>query len=306
VTDWNRGAERLFGFTAQEMIGKPITTIIPKERLSEEEQILSRLRRGERIHHYETVRQRKDGALVDISLTVSPILDGHGRVIGASKIARDITERKRMEEQKLLLLREMNHRVKNLFALSSSLVNLSARSAGSVPELVSIVQQRFGALARAHSLTLQAATGTETGDLATTLHALLGTAIAPFENERDEERPRLTITGDDITLAGSDVTNFALVLHELATNAAKHGALAQPEGQIAIDCVKDKDRLTITWNERMRFPKDAIPAPDGFGSFITRATITGSLGGEFSRSFTPEGLVVKIAIPLSRLKSGAH
>src|SRR5262249_13348705 len=160
---------------------------------------------------------------------------------------------------------------------SSSLVNLSARSAGSVPELVSIVQQRFGALARAHSLTLQAATGAEAGDLATTLHALLSTAIAPFENDRDEGRRRVTITGDDVTLMGSDVTNFALVLHELATNAAKHGALAQPDGQIAIDCVKDKDRLTITWNERMRFPKDAIPAPDGFGSFITRATIAGSL-----------------------------
>lgn len=94
VTSWNKGAERLFGYTADEMIGQHISRLIPSDHLDEEPQILARLRRGEKIEHYETVRVRKDGALRNISLTVSPIRDADGIVIGASKIARDITEQK--------------------------------------------------------------------------------------------------------------------------------------------------------------------------------------------------------------------
>jgi PAS domain S-box-containing protein len=98
IRSWNRGAQHLFGYSANEIIGKPVTTLIPEDHLDEEPAILARLRRGERIDHYETVRRRKDGSFVDISLTVSPVRDSNGRIIGAAKIARDITERKRTEE----------------------------------------------------------------------------------------------------------------------------------------------------------------------------------------------------------------
>ena len=97
ITTWNHGAERIFGYTAAEVIGKPVTLLIPPNQIDEEPAILQKLRRGERIDHYETVRVRKDGTLLDVSLTVSPIKDANGTIIGASKIARDITERKRME-----------------------------------------------------------------------------------------------------------------------------------------------------------------------------------------------------------------
>jgi len=97
VTSWNKSAERMFGYTADEMIGKPITTLFPPDREDEEPQILERLRRGERVEHFETIRRRKDGVLLEISLTISPVKDGTGRVIGASKIARDISDRKRWE-----------------------------------------------------------------------------------------------------------------------------------------------------------------------------------------------------------------
>jgi PAS domain S-box-containing protein len=107
VTSWNKGAERIFGYSAEEAVGQNITLIIPQDRLEEETNILERLRRGERIQHYETVRVRKDGKGVDVSLAISPLKDEHGRVIGASKIARDINERKQTEqtlaEQVLLL-----------------------------------------------------------------------------------------------------------------------------------------------------------------------------------------------------------
>jgi PAS domain S-box-containing protein len=112
IQTWNRGAERVFGYTADEVIGKPVTILMPADRLDEEPGILARIRRGERIDHYETVRQRKDGSLIDISLTVSPMRGNDGRVIGASKIARDITERKRAEN----VVRDNERRLQELFS----------------------------------------------------------------------------------------------------------------------------------------------------------------------------------------------
>lgn len=98
IVSWNRGAERLFGYTADEVIGQPVTMLMPPDRVNEEPSILARLRAGEKIDHYETIRQRKDGQLLDISLSISPLFDAHGRIVGASKIARDITDRKRAEQ----------------------------------------------------------------------------------------------------------------------------------------------------------------------------------------------------------------
>ena len=103
ITSWNRGAERIFGYTPSEAIGKSITMLVPWDRREEEVRILTRIRRGERVDHFETVRQRKDGTLIEISLTISPIKDSSGTIVGASKIARDITERKRAERQQVAL-----------------------------------------------------------------------------------------------------------------------------------------------------------------------------------------------------------
>src|ERR1044072_3106579 len=97
ITSWNAGAQRIFGYTADEVIGKHVTILIPEDHIDEEPTILSRLRAGDRIEHYETVRRHKDGTLLDISLTVSPIFGPGGRIVGASKIARNITEQRRAQ-----------------------------------------------------------------------------------------------------------------------------------------------------------------------------------------------------------------
>jgi PAS domain S-box-containing protein len=125
ITSWNPGAERVFGYSAEEAIGRPVTILIPQELHDEEPAILERIRRGERIEHYETIRRRNDGSLIDISLTVSPIKDAEGIVVGASKIARDITDRKRSEVQIATLAREAEHRAKNILSVVQAMVRLS-------------------------------------------------------------------------------------------------------------------------------------------------------------------------------------
>jgi PAS domain S-box-containing protein len=185
ITSWNRGAERLFGYSAEETIGQSVTILIPPDRQNEEPMILERIRRGERIDHYETVRQRKDGSLIDVSLTVSPIRDRTGKIVGASKIARDITERKRAQERQELLLREMDHRIKNLFALATSVVRLSYRSVGSAKELTDSACERLSALARAHALTLSYRA--DRIATPTTLYSLIHTIVAPHEETAGQQ-----------------------------------------------------------------------------------------------------------------------
>ena len=112
VTSWNKGAEAIFGYSSAEMIGQPITRLFPPDRLKEEDLILARIRRGDGVEHFETVRRRKDGCEIDVSVTISPVRDGAGRIVGASKIARDITEKKRAEAA----LRDLNERLEQRVA----------------------------------------------------------------------------------------------------------------------------------------------------------------------------------------------
>ncbi len=302
IISWNRGAERLFGYTAAEIIGKPVTILIPLDRHNEEPDILARIHRGERIDHYETIRRRKDGTLVEISLSVSPIRSRDGRVIGASKIARDITERKRAEEQQHLLIREMDHRVKNLFALASSVVSLSARSASTPAELASAVRDRLNALAQAHALTVPSISeASGRTEQTTTLHRLIETILAPYHNCSDNRQPRATIVGPDIPIGGAAVTSFALLLHEFATNAAKYGALSIAEGVLDISCREEADRFILTWTERGGPPVDRQADGEGFGTLLGKATVRNQLGGEIVRDWKPEGLSIRLAVARDRL-----
>jgi PAS domain S-box-containing protein len=302
ITSWNDGARRLFGYTAEEAIGKSITMLIPADRESEEPGILERIRRGDRIHDYETVRRRKDGSLVEISLTVSPIKDDQGRIVGASKIARDITERKRAREQLDLLLREMKHRIKNLFSIASGVVALSARSAQAPDHIVHAIRERLSALSRAHELTLpDLANGNGGSSQATTLHALLRTIVAPFVDPERDHDSRFVISGAEVPISGSAVTSLALLLHEMAINAAKYGALSSANGRVLVDCAPADCELVVTWREQGGPPLDGAPASEGFGSFLAGAAVETQFDGRISRDWKPEGLVVRLFLSLARL-----
>ena len=301
ILSWNQGAERLFGYAAEEAIGQPAATLfIPPDRRNEELELLERIRRGEGVRGVETARQRKDGSLVDISLTISPIRDLQGRIVGASTIARDITESRRTQERQELLLREMSHRVKNLFALSGSIVGLSARSARTTQELANSARQRLAALARAHALTFSHGAG-EPSPQPTTLASLIRTIVAPFDESEATRASRIAISGVDPSVSGGVVTSLALLLHEFATNAAKYGALSAAEGTVEVVCSEKDDAITLTWTERGGPPVAAPTGGEGFGGVLSHMTVTGQLGGEISREWRPEGLVIRLTLPLARL-----
>ncbi len=285
IATWNKGAERLFGYFAEEIVGKPITTIIPSDRRDEETGILERIRRGERVEHFETVRQRKDGELVNISLTVSPIFDNSGKIIGASKIARDITDRKRREEQIALLAREADHRTKNLLALAQATVHLSQ---GETPdELKAAIEGRLRALAHAHALLARSRwAGAD-------LRALVTEELSPYCQD-DPDRAR--IEGPSLMLEQQAAQAMAVAVHELTTNAVKYGALSAPQGRVSVAWSCDPGgRLTFRWTETGG-PPVGLPGGQGFGARVMERIIQGQLNGELKFDWRKEGVVCEIII----------
>ena len=303
IATWNQAAERLFGYKAEEVVGKAVTILIPPGRHDEEPGILDRIRRGERVDHYETVRRRKDGSLVEVSLTVSPVKNAEGRIIGASKIARDIAERRQAQEQQTLLLREMSHRVKNLFAVASAVVALSARFARTPQDMAQAVRERLDALTRAYELTRPGLIDTgERINRETTLHALLRTIFRAYvDPEGSKGRECVIVNSPHVQIGGNAATSLALIMHELATNAAKYGALSTSSGCVQIGGSVEKGELRLTWKEHGGPPLSGPPEGEGFGSFLTHRTVTGQFGGQLSRDWKPEGLVIHLSVPLERL-----
>jgi PAS domain S-box-containing protein len=284
ITSWNKGAERVFGHTAEEAIGQPITIVIPEDRQSEEREILTRIRRGERIDHFETIRQRKHGSLIVVSLTISPVKDAEGKVVGASKIARDITEQKQSQQHVTTLAREAEHRSKNLLASVQAAVNLSQSE---TPEgLKRAIEGRIRALANVHSLFV------ETRWIGAELSAIATQELAPYS---EKEKTRVRIDGLQVLLEPSVAQAIAMTLHELATNAAKYGALSVSNGKVNLKWSHDANgRLHLRWTETGG-PAVQEPTRKGFGGRIIEQMI-GQLKGETFFDWRAEGLVCEITL----------
>ena len=289
IQTWNKGAARLFGYEATEAIGQPINMLIPLERQDEEPAILDRIRRGERIDHYETVRIRKDRSLVDISLTVSPLRGANGSVIGASKIARDITERRHQEKHRQLLINELNHRVKNTLATVQSIASQTFRNDGHDTSLNQF-ERRLIALSTAHDvLTRENWEGADLRELAArTLSAICARA------------ERLDLSGPALRIRPKLALSLSMALHELATNAAKYGALANDEGHIKFAWrlfeAEFERRLRLRWEE-MDGPPVEAPARKGFGTRLLERALSSELGATVALAFPPTGVVVEIEAP---------
>ena len=286
IKSWNDGAERLFGYSAEEAVGKPITILIPSDRMDEEPGILERIRRGERVHHYDTLRRRKDGSLVNISLTVSPLKDAHGTIIGASKIARDISERKRAQEQERLLAGEIKHRIKNSLATVQALATQTLHTA-SAEEKQSFIA-RLHALANAHDLLTA-----ESWDRVP-LRSVVTRALEAF---REEHRERIVTEGSDgVWLSANKSLLLAMALHELATNAVKYGALSNGHGCVTIHWEFDAqpNKVTLFWRESGG-PRISQPEHEGFGTRLIQGAMEGVLG-RAHLDFKPQGLACTLEV----------
>lgn len=283
ITSWNRSAERLFGYSTEEIVGKSIMTLIPSDRSSEEHEILTRIRHGERIAHYETVRRRKDGSLVDISLTVSPIKDGRGKVVGVSKVARDITKQRKAQEQQTLILGEMTHRIKNTLATVQAIASQTLKSASSEDRSAFIA--RLHALANAHEILTA-----ESWDKALLPHIVTG-ALKPF---RETFGGRILSEGPrDICIDAKKSLLLTMALHELATNSVKYGALSNGTGNVHISWgvaqPNGENGFTLSWRENGG-PLVSAPKHRGFGSLLLERVVGGELGAAHLE-YDPKGVV---------------
>jgi PAS domain S-box-containing protein len=286
ITSWNKGAERLFGYAAEEVIGKPITILIPADRQEEEDSIIDRIRRGQRVEHYETVRQRKDGSLVEISLTVSPVKNAQGEVVGASKIARDITARKKTEEQIALLAREAEHRTKNVLATVQATVQLT--QADTPEALKQAIAGRIQALANVHRLFIQSRW------MGADLRSVVSQELSPYFEEGDA---RARIDGASLLLEPNSAQTIAVTLHELATNAAKYGALSVPTGKVEVEWSRAADgRIVLRWIETGGPPVKPLTRR-GFGMRVMESMIREQLNGEVRFDWRAEGLACEMVIP---------
>ena len=287
ITSWNGGAEHIFGYLAEEIIGKSIMLLIPPDRRKEEEAIMERIRRGQRVDHYQTVRQRKNGDLIDISLTVSPVRNAQGIVIGASKIARDITEHKRSEAQIVNLAREAEHRTKNILATVLATVRLSKSDTSD--DLKELIEGRIDALANVHALFVESRwAGAE-------LHRLATQELLAYSGEKEA---RVRIAGPAVMLEPSTAQAIAISLHELATNAAKYGSLSAAGGHVEIAWSPTADgRLSVRWIE-LGGPTVTPPTHRGFGTRVVE-NIIGQLRGEVHFDWRDQGLTCEIVLPLA-------
>jgi len=291
ILSWNEAARRLFGYQAEEVIGQSVTVLIPEQSHDEEPGILRRLRRGERIDHYETVRRRKDGSLVDISLTVSPIKDAKGIIIGASKIARDISDRKEAEAHQRLLTRELHHRTKNLFAVVQAVVSRSFAGKTTVEEAQMAVMDRLHSLGQAHILLVDRQwQGTD-------LRELVNGEMRPFSD-------RVTVSGPALIMNPQAAQSFALAVHELATNAIKYGALSSPAGRVVIgwsvDARDGVGEFTFHWQE-LDGPPVATPLRKGFGSTVLEQVMAEYAATTPSIEFAAGGVAYRVSGPLSAI-----
>lgn len=291
VATWNSGAKRLFGYAADEIVGRSIMTLVPPGRRDEELDILDRVRRGEHIQHYETVRQRKDGSEIWVSLTLSPLGNSAGQVVGASTIARDMSERRLADEHRKTLMGELNHRVKNTMAVIQSIASQTLGHASTLDEARDTFRARLINLAQAHDVL------TRESWQSANLAAIISDTLKPHAGGDS----RFQIAGPEIRLAPKAALAIAMAVHELCTNAAKYGALSSEDGHVAIEWRIEGNRadrrVILRWQESGG-PAVVKPTRKGFGSRLIERALAAELGGEVNVEYESSGLVCTIVAPL--------
>jgi PAS domain S-box-containing protein len=281
IETWNAGAERLYGYTAAEVVGQSVRIVVPPERAEEDRQLLERIQRGERVEVLDTIRTRKDGQTLEVSVTASPIHDVAGKVVGISTITRDISQQKKNERlvHAEVLLKEIHHRVKNNLQVISSLLKLHAEQISDPLGRAAFLdaQDRVRAIALLHERLHQSKTPGDV-DVADYAESLIPTLLRAYARRPVGTR----VETNAIVLPVDVAVPFGLILNELVTNAVKHAfdddAVTSPRIDIVLEADGPDFVLTVRDNGR-GFPAGLdVATSTRLGMHIVR-TLTRQLGG---------------------------
>ena len=239
--------------------------------------------------------QRPDGTLIPFLPFPTPITNEDGELVGAVNMLVDITERKRAEERQKLLVAELDHRVKNILAQVAVVAKSTRQGSRSIDEFLQSLDGRIGSMATAHGLL------SESQWQGVGLAALVRNQLAPYATDAN-----ITISGTDVMLAAAEIQAVAMVLHELVTNAAKHGALSVSDGRVSVSWDRRPngdagENLVLVWREAGGPPVTAN-VPSGYGTTLIRNLVPHELGGTVDLEFPPDGVNCRIEIPLSRFE----
>ncbi|WP_409049753.1 PAS domain-containing protein [Sphingomonas sp.] len=227
-----------------------------------------------------------------------PMRDGDGRIVRWLGTCTDIHQAKCYAEQNEILSRELSHRIKNIFAVINGLIGLSARAHPVAKPFAAELQGRISALGRAHDFVRPHSDESRPQTLPDTLHSVLREILSPYP-ALDEGR--IKISGADVKIDDRGATPIALLVHELATNAAKYGSLLEPDGEVLIHTDDAGDEIALTWEEHGGPALAGPPERTGFGTKLTDLSIVQQLGGTIERDWQPAGLRVRIAVQRARL-----
>lgn len=298
IESWNPAAERMFGYSAAEATGQPMTLLVSADRAAEVTEPLERLQRGEASAPFDLGCQTRAGERVDVELSMSPVIDEQGKLIAAATVARDISARLQHEAHRDLLMHELSHRIKNTLATVQSIMMQTQAHAATIEEFNQSFSERLRALSNAHNLL------TRSDWSGADFRELVLAELKPYANN---DHPRWELSGGSVRIAPNETIALSMAFHELVTNAAKHGALSTAGGRIELswavaDAGDGRRMLHLEWVERDG-PTVEKPARRGFGSRLLNEGLSYELDAKVALDFDPKGVRCIIDVPIDPVEN---
>jgi PAS domain S-box-containing protein len=298
ITSWNSGAEYIEGYREEEIIGQHVSRFhTPEDQQSGLPTAALKQAKQKGNYEAEGWLVRKDGSRYWASVVVNPIFSKEGALIGFAKIVRDITERKQAEQHQERLVAELDHRVKNILAQVAVVAVSTRQGSQSIDGFLRSLDGRIQSMAAAHTLL------SKSGWQSVGLDALVRNQLAPYATDTN-----ITISGTDVMLTAAETQAVAKVLHELVTNAAKHGALSIPGGHVSVNWDRksngDGANLMLVWQEHGGPPVKS-EVQSSYGTNLIRNLVPHELGGKVDLGFASDGVSCRIEIPIGHRSHGA-